>query len=147
MRVALADALEDESPDVRLTAAEALCNVGETDAALEKIRELLTFPDAIIRREAIYVLVRIGEMARPLLPEVERAIGLCPHLDSWSDDNVAQAITLLRACLGEAVEDDSMIPYKLTRRRNRVLPRNSRSEFVGAFRYKLSIFSRVLHSP
>lgn len=107
---------------MRLTAAEALCNLGETGEAVEAIRKLLNFPDAIIRREAIYVLVRIGETARPLLVEVVQAVGPCPHLAIWSNDNVAEAVTLLRACLGESVEDDNlMIPYELTRRRNRVI--------------------------
>ncbi len=126
----LTAALKDDSPDVRLTAAEALCNLGAAGEAIETIKNLLTFPDAIIRREAIFVLVRIGEMARPLLPKVEQAIGPCPHIDIWSYDNVAEAITLLRACLGEPVEDGSMIPYELTRRRNRIY--QSDKSHVGA---------------
>ena len=40
--------------------------------------------------------------------------------DIWSSDNVVEAVTLLKACLGEPYEkDDSMIPYERTRQRNR----------------------------
>ena len=120
-RDALTKALDDEAPDVRLTAAEALCKLGDSGKALETIKSLLTFPDAIVRREAIYVLVRIGEMARPLLPEVDKAIGPAPHLDIWSGDNVSEGATLLKACLGEPTGYKSIMPLELTRRRNRTL--------------------------
>ena len=121
VQAALTKALKDEAPDVRLTSAEALCKLGVADEALETLKTTLTFPNAIVRREVIYVLVRIGEMARPLLPEVEKALTPCPHLEIWSYNNVAEGIRLLKACLGQPVEDDSMIPYELTRRRSRVL--------------------------
>jgi N-sulfoglucosamine sulfohydrolase len=108
--------LDDSAPDVRLSAAEALCRHGLTSAPLDTIKSLLTFPDGIIRREALYVLVRIGQAARPLLPFVDQALEPCLHRDIWSGDNVAEAVTLLKACLGvPPVDDDSMIPYKLTR--------------------------------
>jgi len=118
-REELVAALEDSAPDVRLTAAETLSQLGDSDRALETLRELLVFPDGIVRREAIYVLVRMGEPARPLLPYLDEAIQPCRHDDIWSYDNIAEAITLLRACLGEPFEDDgSMVPYERTRRRN-----------------------------
>ena len=116
----LTEALGDNAPDVRLTAAEALCGMGLEEKALGTIEDLLTFPDGIVRREALYVLVRIGEAARPLLPCLEQALQPCPNTDIWSNDNVLEAVCLLRACLGEPYQDDgSMIPYELTRRRNR----------------------------
>jgi len=119
-RQELIAALQDEAPDVRLTAAEALCGLGLEDRALGTIEELLTYPDGIIRREALYVLVRIGEAARPLLSCLDKALEPCANRDIWSDDNVRVAVSLLRACLGEPLQDDgSMIPYALTRRRNR----------------------------
>ncbi len=121
VRAALTESLKDEAPNVRLTCSEALCRLGVPNEALETLRTALTFPDAIVRCEAIFVLVRIGEMARPLLPELEKALTPCPHSDIWSYDNIAEAITLLQACLGQPIEDDSMIPYQLTRRRNRVV--------------------------
>ena len=118
-------ALEDDAPDVRLTAAETLCQMGVTEKAVETIRNLLTFPDGIIRREAIYVLVRIGEVARPLLPYLNEALQPCSHTDVWSANNVEEGAVLLKACLGEPCKDnDSMIPYELTRRRNRRLKTN-----------------------
>ena len=82
---------------------------------------LMLFPDAIIRREVIYVLARIGETARPLLPDLKPALEPYPHLEIWSGNNVWEASVLMRACLGEPVGGDAMIPYALTRRRNRVL--------------------------
>lgn len=117
---ALIAALDDDAPDVRLTAAETLCQLGVTERAIETIGGLLTFPDGIIRREALYVLVRIGETARQLLPYLDEALQPCQHTDIWSSNNVIEAVTLLRACLGVPGEDDdSMIPYELTRRRDR----------------------------
>jgi uncharacterized sulfatase len=117
---ALIAALDDDAPDVRLTAVEALCRTGITEKAMDTIRGLLTHPDGIIRREALYVLVRIGEAARSLLPFLDKALQPCSHTDIWSSDNVVEAVTLLKACLGEPyVKDDSMIPYALTRQRNR----------------------------
>ena len=119
-RSELTAALEDGAPDVRLTAAEALCQMGVAEKAIETIRDLMTFPDDIIRREAIYVLVRIGEAARSLLPCLSEALQPCAHTDIWSGNNVEEGAILLNACLGEPYEkDDSMIPYELTRRRNR----------------------------
>jgi len=124
----LITALEDSAPDVRLTAAKTLCRMGDTEKAVETIRSLLTFPDDIIRREAIYVLVRISEAARPLLLCLNEALQPCLHTDIWSDDNVEQGAVLLKACLGEPCEgDDSMIPYELTRRRNRRIEKEQQS--------------------
>lgn len=119
-RDALLNALNDAAPDVRLTAAEALCQLGATDQALAAIRELLSFPDGIIRREALYVLVRVGEPARPLLSDLPKALSPCVHTDIWSDNNVPEGVTLFKACMGEPVEDDGlMIDYAKSRRRNR----------------------------
>ncbi|MEX1088141.1 MAG: sulfatase-like hydrolase/transferase [Phycisphaeraceae bacterium] len=107
---ALRAGLADPSPDVRLVAAEALGDV-------ETFRALLGFPDGIIRQDAIFALVRLGERARPLLPDLDKALAPCPRRDIWSSDNVAQGVTLLRSCLHAPVADDgSLIPYALTRR-------------------------------
>jgi hypothetical protein len=116
----LTTALNDRAPDVRLAAAEALCHMGTAEPALETVKSLLAFPDVIIRIEALYVLVRVGEVARPLLSHLDDALTPCAHTEIWANDYVAQGVALLRACLGEPFEhDDSMIPYELTRRRNR----------------------------
>jgi len=63
----LTAALQDNAPDVRLAAAETLCRMGHTECAIGTIKNLLTFHDGIIRLEALYVLIRSGEAARPIL--------------------------------------------------------------------------------
>ncbi|MDP6748892.1 MAG: hypothetical protein QGH37_18075 [Candidatus Poribacteria bacterium] len=59
---------------------------------------------------------------------LNEALQPCLHTDIWSDDNVEQGAVLLKACLGEPCEgDDSMIPYELTRRRNRRIEKKQQS--------------------
>ncbi len=119
----LLGALGDPSPDVQMLAGEALCGLGRHAPALDVLRQLLHFPDAIIRSETLLALVRIGEPARALLPELEAAMAPCLHDDIASHNNIHTHARLLQACLGGPCDDDgSMIDYPATRVRECVRP-------------------------
>ena len=104
-------ALADPAPDVRMTAAEALCGLGRTDAAVPVLVDLLTHESRIIRNETLLALCRIGEPAKAALPHLEKALGPSRHADIWSYDNIPEAIRLARAFLGEEAD----APLKATR--------------------------------
>jgi arylsulfatase A-like enzyme len=70
---------EDVSPTVRIAAARALCNWGETEASLPVLTSALSDPSQSVRLHAMIALREIGEAARPVLPAIEKSIG-----DSWS---------------------------------------------------------------
>ncbi len=70
---ALVPALEDPAPNVRIAAAEALCNVGRHGQALPALVAGLAHPTPFIRLRAMNVLDRIGEHARPALPHMRKA--------------------------------------------------------------------------
>lgn len=72
-RQALEKALKDASPIVRIAAADALCNVGGTDAALPVLKAGLQHETPFVRLRAINVIDRIGEAARPLMQAVKKA--------------------------------------------------------------------------
>jgi hypothetical protein len=69
----LRDALSDESPLVQVTAAEAMANLGKTDAALAALERALAHESPCIRLRAMNVLDWLGEAARPLLPAMKKA--------------------------------------------------------------------------
>ena len=70
---AIRKALSDASPLVQVTAAEAMANLGKTDAALATLERALAHESPCIRLRAMNVLDRIGEAARPLLPAMKQA--------------------------------------------------------------------------
>ena len=100
---ALQSALKDSAPDVRMTAAEALCGLGHVDEALPVLIALLSDHDGIIRNETLLALCRIGPPAKAALPHLAKAGAPgAQHLKIWSEDNVARGIPLARACLSDA---------------------------------------------
>jgi len=70
---ALREALKDPAANVRIAAADALCNLGRHDEALPVLIDALQHPTAFIRLRAMNVLDRIGEQARPALPHIRKA--------------------------------------------------------------------------
>jgi uncharacterized sulfatase len=68
-------ALEDESPVVRVAAAQALCELGRVEAALPVLIENLQHSTPYVRLRAMNALDRLGEQARPALPAI-RAAGM-----------------------------------------------------------------------
>jgi hypothetical protein len=65
--------LKDPCPSVAITAAEALCCFGREDEALPVLKEQLESPRESVRLFAAAGLNRIGEKARPVLPNLKKA--------------------------------------------------------------------------
>jgi len=110
---ALVAALRDSSPDVRMTAAEALCGLGQADVAMPVLIELLSHESRIIRNETLLAICRIGPAAKPALPHLDKALPSCQHTGIWSHDNIAELIALARACVAGEPSDK----LKLTRQK------------------------------
>lgn len=106
-------ALKDPSPDVRMTAAEALCGLGRAEAAMPALISLLSHESRIIRNETLLALCRIGPAAQPALTHVDTALGPSKHQGIWSSDNIPEMIALARSCAGS----DPSAQLKLTRQR------------------------------
>lgn len=65
--------LEDPSPVVRVAAAHAMCDWGEERIALPVLVEALKSPVGKTRMFAMVTLDKIGEKARPALPQIQAA--------------------------------------------------------------------------
>ncbi|MFA6546874.1 MAG: neutral/alkaline non-lysosomal ceramidase N-terminal domain-containing protein, partial [Limisphaerales bacterium] len=70
---ALAKLLTDPSPNVRIVAAHALCNLGREREAVPVLAELLTDKSEWVRVAAVNVLDLIDEKARPALAALRNA--------------------------------------------------------------------------
>ena len=70
---ALERAMEDDNPLVQVAAADAMCNLGKHDKALPVLIRGLQDKTPFIRLRAINVLDRIGDRARPALPQIRKA--------------------------------------------------------------------------
>lgn len=70
---ALRKALSDESPSVRIAAAEAIGNLGDHAAALPVLTKALEHDAPLVRLEAINVLSHFGAKAKPALPAIRAA--------------------------------------------------------------------------
>ncbi len=70
---ALTAALSDKAPNVRIAAAEAMCNIGKRDKAMPVLIEGLAHATPFIRLRALNVLDRQGKNAKPALPHIRRA--------------------------------------------------------------------------
>ena len=112
----LLSALKDPAPDVRMTAAEALCGLGHVD-------EAAAGPDRASGRQGLHHPQRNADHPLPHRPR--RQSGAAPsgqgpragarHTGIWSYDNVAAAIPLARACLSDV--PDAKAKLKLTRQK------------------------------
>ena len=72
-KAALMKALANSSPDVRIAAAEAVGQLGNDSAALPVLREALHSDASILRLAALNVLDRLGDAAKPALPDIRAA--------------------------------------------------------------------------
>ncbi len=72
-KAACEKALDDPAAVVRIAAAHALCDWGSEDKALPVLAEALTDKTDKARLYAIIALNKIGEKARPLLPQIKAA--------------------------------------------------------------------------
>jgi len=66
--------LKDSSPIVRVAAGEAMCDWGEEKVALPVLVKALTHESDTVRLNAAIALGRIGEKARPALPQLKAAM-------------------------------------------------------------------------
>jgi HEAT repeat protein len=65
--------LVDTSPLVRVAAAQALCELGQVDAAMPVLVNGLQDPTPYVRLRAMNALDRLGEEARSVLPAIRAA--------------------------------------------------------------------------
>ena len=70
---ALLAATKDAAPNVRIAAADALCNLGREDHALAVLIAGLQHASPFIRLRAMNALDRIGPRARPALAAMRKA--------------------------------------------------------------------------
>jgi HEAT repeat protein len=70
---ALTTALQDKAPNVRIAAAEALCNIGKRDKAMSALLDGLKHETPFIRLRALNVLDRQGDNAKSALPQIRQA--------------------------------------------------------------------------
>lgn len=93
-RAALKAALSDDSPDVRLAAAEALARIGDLAAALPVVEAALRADDVFVRLAALNAAGRLGAAARPLLPAI-RGAGKPDPLHKDISDYVRRVVAYL----------------------------------------------------
>ena len=67
---ALRKLMSDEISINRIEATHALCALGETDLGLEKLIEWLNHPQPLIALPAANALDHLGEIAKPVLPQI-----------------------------------------------------------------------------
>ena len=68
--------LKDENPDVRISAAEALCNLGESTIATPILIEALNEDNIMVRVHAMNSLEIIGgSVAKASIPTVKKVLG------------------------------------------------------------------------
>jgi hypothetical protein len=98
-RPALLTALDDSSPDVRITAAETLARLGVVDRALPVLEAALQLDKVFIRLAALNAALRLGPAARPLLPAIHAAKISAPAQKDTAD-YVGRMVEYLPARLG-----------------------------------------------
>jgi len=85
---ALVKATRDASPNVRIAAAEALLGLGRARDGLAVLRAALGEKSAYVRLHALNVITILGDKAKPLLPELKKAVP-----EGGSEDYVWRVIT------------------------------------------------------
>jgi len=99
-KAALVAALEDTSPDVRITVAETLAKLGALDRALPVLEAALQHADVYARLAALNTALRLGPAARPLLPAIRQAKLVSPgHKDA--SDYIGRMVEYLPERLGQ----------------------------------------------
>lgn len=91
--------LADESPDVRMTCAEALANLGRTNTALPVLIALLSHESGIIRCQALLALARVGPAACAALPYLDAFLVGGSDRNVLSADNVSDLVKVARAAI------------------------------------------------
>jgi uncharacterized sulfatase len=70
----LTEALTDDSPTVRIAAAQALCLAGDERAGLNVLVRELANSEEIVRVTAAYALDGLGERSRDVVPQMQAAL-------------------------------------------------------------------------
>ena len=78
-QVRLEELLSDEAPCVRNAAARALLKLGQTDRALEQLKQELAGEHQWARLRAAIVIDEAGEVARPLIPQLKACLENQPN--------------------------------------------------------------------
>ena len=78
-QVRLEELLSDEAPCVRNAAARALLKLGQTDRALEQLKQELVGEHQWARLRAAIVIDEAGEVARPLIPQLKACLENQPN--------------------------------------------------------------------
>jgi hypothetical protein len=90
---ALQKALKDPSPNVRLTAAGLLCQLGACSDALPVLTAGLQDPRGPVVLYAARMLQGIGDKAAPAVRQMEVAREQCKNVDgSYKNDNYAMFV-------------------------------------------------------
>ena len=100
---ALSKALKDPAGNVRIAAAEALCNLDRHEAALPVLADGLKHKTPYIRLRAMNVLDRIGARAMPVLDDIKKA---GRQTDDKPKDHVAQYVDRMVVYMSEKLGDD-----------------------------------------
>jgi HEAT repeat protein len=85
-RGALRTALQDSSPTVRIEAAAALAAAGESDVALPVLRAGLQDRSTVVALHAARALELLGDLARPLRPDLLKALATAGAQEKAGDD-------------------------------------------------------------
>jgi hypothetical protein len=99
-RPALLAALDDPSPEVRVTAAETLAALGDLDRTLAVLATALRTDDIFARFAALNAAHRLGPRARPLVPAIRAARLVDPKNKDYSD-YVGRMVDYLPGRLGD----------------------------------------------
>lgn len=105
--------LADTSPNVRMTAAEALVMQGRPDKALPVLGGLLSHESVIIRNETLLAIARLGKPAAPLLPDLDKAAkGKPSDGEVWGRDNINTTLRAARALIDPSSKDNIRVRYE-----------------------------------
>ncbi|MEZ5391705.1 MAG: HEAT repeat domain-containing protein [Bryobacterales bacterium] len=80
-RPALRKALDDDSPPVRVMAAQALCATGECERPLALLAEMLDDQRPYVALRAANAIDHLGARAKPLLPKIEAYLAPTAQLE------------------------------------------------------------------
>lgn len=101
---ALLTALSDVSPEVRIAAAESLCLIGASPEALPVLRDALGADNVFVRLSALNAALRLGHLARPLLPAIAQA-----KIDAPGEKDVADYVARMVDYLPERLARRSVV--------------------------------------
>ena len=88
---ALQNVLDDESGDVRVSAAEALCRMGHMEKGLAALKKTLSHEEDKVVLRAVNVVQSLGEPAKPLIDTVRKTLdrgGYVKRAAEWAVESM-----------------------------------------------------------